>query len=124
MGPRPAPELYTKTVEDDGVLELVPEWMLFTTRSGADGLPETIAPSALHRYCFRARVEGDRLRLVQEPDRHGAKRPFTRGEQFLWSEDEMQQPIWLSVGTPVVIAYNVPGGGPQWTLTLLSITPI
>jgi hypothetical protein len=121
QGPRPTPEHFTKTVEDGGVLEIAPEGSLFTVQSGPDGTLEPIPKAELHRYCFRARIQGGELRLTQEPDQNGGMWPFATEGQFLWNFAATRPPLRLKAGKPVVIAYNVPGGGPQWTLTLAGI---
>ena len=95
QGPRPEPELHTQTVENGQVLKLVPA-----------GKPE-----ALHRYYFRVRIESRELRLYPEQDEYGRMLPFACEATLLR----------LQIGKPLCIAYNVPGGGPAWTLTLTSI---
>jgi len=113
MGPRPEPERYVKTVGDEQVLELVPERSLFTTQSAEDGASEPIPERQLPRYALHVRIQGNEVRLTPRADKYGMVRPlsFSTSRQF----------IRLEPDKPAVIEYDVPGGGPVWTLTLMEI---
>ena len=117
MGPRPEPEHYVKTVSDEQVLELVPERSLFTTQSDEAGMSEPIPVERLHRYAFQVRIQGEEVRLTQRADRYGALRP-------LGLFNVPSGPILLQRNKAFVIEYNLPGGGPVWTLTLADIRPV
>jgi len=116
QGPRPEPEAYAYEVEDGGRLRLTPERDLFMTCSDEHGLPMRTPPEWLPRYSFRLQVEGREARLVQEVDQYGRAQPFGLDTEF-----PGRTRLRLKLGRPVKITCNLPGGGPQWTLTLASI---
>jgi hypothetical protein len=124
LGPRPTPETYIKTVENDQILKLVPERELFTDHCGADGKLEPLPADRLLRYYFRVWIEGEKLLLTQEHDEYGRREPFAFEGRLVGFDLDAHRPFRLEIGKPVVIAFNVPGGGPQWTLTLREIQAV
>ncbi len=120
QGPRPEPEVDVVRLENDQVLKLMPHRGLFTRRPCRGG-SEPIPPEALHRYYFRIRIEGQELRLFPEQDEYGRKQPFAFEPPPLASACGGEILYRLQAGKSVVVSYNVPGGGPAWTLTLIDI---
>jgi hypothetical protein len=119
QGPRPEPEVEVVTLENDQVLKLVPRRGLFTRRPCRGG-SEPIPPEALHRYYFRIRIEGQEVRLFPKRDEYGRVQPFAFEPPPLTGAYG-QVLFRLQAGKAVVVCYNVPGGGPAWTLTLTAI---
>jgi hypothetical protein len=103
------------------VLELVPDGTLFTQHIGDGGKMERLPDSWLLRYCFRVRVEGRAVILEQVADKYGHKLPFSLREPPNAVSFSDPGPIRLEIGKPRGIFYNVPGGGPVWTLELKGI---
>jgi hypothetical protein len=111
QGPRPSPETYLKTVADGGLLKLVPERELYASYR---------KPSETIRYHFHVGIQGNEIRLSQRQDEHGRVSPYSFGDQLLGVEPVPTE-FRMKPGIPVTIAYNVPGGGPAWSLTLQEI---
>jgi hypothetical protein len=120
QGPRPDPEIDVRGIENNEVLKLVPNRELFTRRPCRGG-SELVPPEALHRYYFRVRIEGREVRLFPEQDEYGRMQPFAFEPPPFISVDGRVALLRVQIGKPVVICYNVPGGGPAWTLTLTDI---
>jgi hypothetical protein len=111
QGLRPSPETYLKNVEDGGLLKLVPERELYASYR---------KPSEMISYHFQVRIQGSEIRLSQRQDEYGRVSPYSFGDQLLGVELVTPE-FRMKPGIPVVIAYNVPGGGPAWSLKLQEI---
>ncbi len=102
--PRPKPQTHESTVADNEVLKLIPPGELARTD-----------------YFFRVRIEGQTVRLTQIPDDARRMTMFSFDEGDRTHNAEPGAPFQVEKDKPVVIYLNVPGGGPEWTITLLGI---
>ncbi len=114
----PKPEIFTETVADGEILKVIPKGALFTTQSGPDGKPEPLPRTRILQYWFKAEVKGKTVYLSQVADEFGKKDFFDLDGADSYGE---KRDFDLELGKPAVIRYNVPGGGPIWTLTLESL---
>jgi hypothetical protein len=121
MLPKPRVEVSTKDAGEDSVLELVPEDTLYTQHVGDSGKMERLPDAWLSRYCFRVRIDGKLVVLEQVADKYGHRQPFSFHEPPYALSLQDAGPIRLEIGKPRRIFYNVPGGGPMWTLELIGI---
>jgi hypothetical protein len=115
----PPVETHTVCVPVEGVLKLIPQGDLFTQGCDDEGKTERLPPEQWLRYYFHLAVAGDAVQLTQVPDEYSFMPPYGfRGGptwQAPWTSFRLQ------LREPVTIYYNVPGGGPEWTLTLLEL---
>jgi hypothetical protein len=121
MLPKPPVEVSNKYADEASVLELVPEGALYTQHVGDSGKMERLPDAWLTRYCFRVRIDGETVELAQVADKYGHRQPFSFHEPPYALSLHNPGPIRLEVGKPRGIYYNVPGGGPMWTLELIRI---
>jgi len=105
--PPSAIEVTTTYVEDGGTLELTPRGLLFKPQN----------PDAWQvRYHFQVRLRGRACVLEQIADKYGHRLPM--GVEPATAQPG---PVRLEANYPVTIYFNVPGGGPQWKVTLVGI---
>jgi hypothetical protein len=118
----PAPvEVSSQYADDGGLLELVPQGILFTRHIGDNGDIERLPDTWQTRYCFRVRIDGHVVLLDQVTDKYGHRLPFGMFDAPDGPHSNTPGTLRLAAGKPVTIYLNVPGGGPQWTLTLVGI---
>jgi hypothetical protein len=105
----PPPETFTETVADGDILKVMPKGKLHTT----------VDPKQILRYYFRVAIKDQEVVLTQVPDEYGKSGFFDLSGS---SEGYgVKRTFSLKPGKPVSFSYNVPGGGPAWTLSLQSI---
>jgi hypothetical protein len=115
----PDRQIPDQTVADEGTLTLAPEWVFAHYREeGGGALRPEQWPG---RYRYRVRVDGRHVELSQTDDEYGRRQPFDLGEPAAAPDGHTAHPFRLKIGKPVTIHCGVPGGGPEWTLTLSGI---
>jgi hypothetical protein len=106
----PPQETFTETVADGEILKVMPKGKLYTA----------VDPKQILRYYFRVAIKDQEIVLTQVPDEFGKSDFFDlRGSTEGYG---VQRTFSLKPGKPVSFSYNVPGGGPAWTLSLQGIT--
>jgi hypothetical protein len=116
----PSPETFTETVADGDILKVVPKGKLYTTGTDDHGHPIPLDPKQILRYYFRVAIKDQEVVLTQVPDEFGKSDFFD-----LSGSPEgygVKRTFSLKPGKPISFSYNVPGGGPAWTLSLQSIS--
>lgn len=115
----PPPETFTETVADGEILKVVPKGKLYTTGTDDRGHPIPLDPKQILRYYFRVAIKDHEVVLTQVPDEFGKSDFFDLSGS---SEGYgVKRNFSLKAGKPILFSYNVPGGGPAWTLSLQSI---
>jgi len=99
---------YTRTVADGEILKVMPE---------ESRLPK----EQIVRYYFKVEIKGQTVHLTQVADEFGKKDFFDLRDKAPGDEYGKRRDFDLRIGKPVVISYNVPGGGPVWEFRLQSI---
>jgi hypothetical protein len=117
----PTPETYTETVADGEILKVVPKGKLFTMGTDDHGQPIPLEPKRILKYYFRVAIKDQEVVLTQVPDDFGKSDFFDLTDQSLSEGYGVKRTFSLKPGHPVSFSFNVPGGGPAWTLSLKSI---
>lgn len=117
----PAPETYTETVADGEILKVVPKGKLFTMGTDDHAHPIPLDPKQIIRYYFRVSLKDQEVVLTQVPDEYGKSDFFDLTGRLPSEGYGVKRTFSLKPGQPVKFSYNVPGGGPAWTLSLQSI---
>ena len=118
----PPPETFIETVGDGEILKVLPKGKLYTTRSDDHGQPIALEPRQILRYYFRVSIKDQEVVLTQVPDEYGRSSFFDLTDPSLSEGYGVRRTFSLKPGKPVSFSYNVPGGGPAWTLSLKSIS--
>ena len=123
--PKPKPEFVVQTVAAGGVLKLTPPGDLFTQQSSEDGktMVRLRPEHVLHCY-FRVEVKDEAVELTQVPDEYNrlARFDLDYGVRAEYPGGRLR--FRVEIGKPMVVFYNVPGGGPEWTITLTGIAEV
>jgi hypothetical protein len=109
----PPPESFTETVADGEILKVVPRGKLYTA-----GVRD---PKELLRYYFRVSIKDQEVILTQVADEYGKKDFFDLDDRLPSEGYGERRTFSLKPGKPVSFSYNVPGGGPAWTLSVAHI---
>jgi hypothetical protein len=116
----PPPETFSETIADGEILKVVPKGKLYTTATDDHGRPIPLEPKQILRYYFRVAIKDQEVVLTQVPDEFGKSDFFDlSGSSEAYG---VKRSFSLKPGKPVSFSYNVPGGGPAWTLSLQSIS--
>jgi hypothetical protein len=116
----PPPETFTETVADGEILKVMPKGKLYTTGTDDHGHPIPLDPKQILRYYFRVAIKDQEVVLTQVPDEFGKSDFFDlSGSSEAYG---VKRNFSLKPGKSVSFSYNVPGGGPAWTLSLQSIS--
>jgi len=114
----PPPETYTETVGDGEILKVFPKGKLYTQGTDDHGRPIALDPKQILRYYFHVSIKGGEVVLTQVPDEYGKSDFFDLDDRSPTDGFGEKRTFALKPGKPVSFYYNVPGGGPAWTLTL------
>lgn len=117
----PPPETYRETIADGEILKVVPRGKLYTTGTDEKGRAVPLDPKQLLRYYFRVAIKDGEVVLTQMPDEYGKADFFDLDVKLPGDSYGSRRTFTLKPGQPVSFSYNVPGGGPAWTLSLESL---
>jgi hypothetical protein len=117
----PPPETFTETVADGEILKVFPRGELYTTQSDDHGKTIQRAPKDLLRYYFLVAIKNGVAVLTQVADEYGKTDFFDLDDRLPSDGYGEKRTFSLKPGKPVSFSFNVPGGGPAWTLTLQSL---
>ena len=107
--PKPKPEIVVQTVAAGGVLKLTQ--------------PVDLPPEQVLRCHFRVQIKGEAVELTQIQDEYGHLARFNLdGASAQYPGGGLR--FRVEIGKPMVIYYNVPGGGPEWTIALAGIAEV